>query len=71
MLHLNKSIQEKLIIKCTNHVSVFNTIDSLIQRSDFIVRLTLMSQTAYTVSPTVLHGSNIMIHIRCVPQTFT
>ncbi len=31
----------------------------------FLFRLTLMRQTAYILKPTVLHGSNIMLHIRC------
>ncbi len=35
----------------------------------FIARLTLMRKTAYILKPTVLHGSNIMLHMRCFSPT--
>ncbi len=62
----------KLIIKTSKAVQSRTASDSLFS---FIVRLTLKRQMAYILRPTVMHRSNIMLHIWCfsptVPQMFT
>uniref|UniRef100_A0A672QEW1 cytochrome-b5 reductase n=1 Tax=Sinocyclocheilus grahami TaxID=75366 RepID=A0A672QEW1_SINGR len=63
---LIKRINKKLLffIKTTKAVQSRAASDSLFS---FIVRLTLIRQTANILRPTVMHGSNRMLHIRCFP----